>query len=281
MNTDKPAETQDADLVVENPWRFLRKFTTARIGLGRAGVSQPTKHHLDFQLAHARAKDAVHSELNIEKLQQDLKNNGYQSSLLKSQAGERPVYLQRPDLGRKLDQQSERKLAALRADNDKSCDVAFIIADGLSAMAVQRHAVPFLNAIIPRLKRDNWRLAPLTLVQQGRVAISDHIGVLLNARQAVILIGERPGLSSPDSLGIYLTYDPQIGKTDADRNCISNVRQEGLSYESAAHKLFYLISEARRRKLSGVHLKDEAGMMENLTAEKTTYASNFLIDQES
>ncbi len=264
--------------VIDNPWRFLRKFTTARIGLGRAGISQPTQHHLDFQLAHARARDAVHSELDIHKLQQDLDMAGYENILLHSSAPDRSTYLQRPDLGRRLDQKSVQQLKAI-ANSRTEYDVAFIIADGLSAFAIQSHAVPFLQVMIPKCAQDDWRLAPLTLVEQGRVAISDEVGMLFNAKLAVILIGERPGLSSPDSLGIYLTYEPRVGRTDADRNCISNIRSEGLSYDVAAQKLYYLMSEALRRKLSGVNLKDEAQIQTQLPGDIPA-TGNFLIDQQ-
>lgn len=192
---------------------------------------------------------------------------------------DRTAYLQRPDLGRRLDQHSVQQLEARRPIKADAYDVAFIIADGLSALAVQRHAIHFLNVMIPKCQQENWRLAPLTLVQQGRVAISDEIGMLLGARLAAILIGERPGLSSPDSMGIYMTYEPRTGKTDVDRNCISNVRSEGLSYEMAAHKLFFLISEALRRGLSGVNLKDESASKEQLAIDVSRDTGNFLVEQ--
>jgi ethanolamine ammonia-lyase small subunit len=279
MTEDKLIKLQGSTQVIDNPWRSLRKFTTARIGLGRAGISQPTKHHLDFQLAHARARDAVHSELDIEKLQQNLNVHSYTSIHLRSAAGSRSIYLQRPDLGRRLDDNSEQHLQALEGGPPHTYDIAFIIADGLSAFAVEEHAVNFLNFITEKLKKENWKIAPIVIVEQGRVAVSDEIGSLLGADQAVILIGERPGLSSPDSLGIYLTFDPKIDRNDADRNCISNVRTEGQSYKGAAHKLFYLLSEARRRKYSGVNLKDEAEMIEHDNSDKKS-VGNFLVSND-
>lgn len=276
MTEDKLIKLQGSTQVIDNPWRSLRKFTTARIGLGRAGISLPTKHHLDFQLAHAQARDAVHSELDIEKLQQNLNVHSYTSIHLRSAAGSRSIYLQRPDLGRRLDDNSEQHLQALESGTPHTYDIAFIIADGLSAFAVEEHAVNFLNFITAKLIKENWKIAPIVIVEQGRVAVSDEIGSLLGADQAVILIGERPGLSSPDSLGIYLTFDPKIDRNDADRNCISNVRTEGQSYKGAAHKLFYLLSEARRRKFSGVNLKDEAEMIEHDNSDKKS-VGNFLV----
>jgi ethanolamine ammonia-lyase small subunit len=279
MTEDKLIKLQGSTQVIDNPWRSLRKFTTARIGLGRAGISQPTKHHLDFQLAHARARDAVHSELDIEKLQQNLNVHSYTSIHLRSAAGSRSIYLQRPVLGRRLDDNSEQHLQALEGGPPHTYDIAFIIADGLSAFAVEEHAVNFLNFITAKLKKENWKIAPIVIVEQGRVAVSDEIGSLVGADQAVILIGERPGLSSPDSLGIYLTFDPKIDRNDADRNCISNVRTEGQSYKGAAHKLFYLLSEARRRKYSGVSLKDEAEMIEHDNSDKKS-VGNFLVSND-
>jgi ethanolamine ammonia-lyase small subunit len=175
--------------------------------------------------------------------------------LLRSAAGDRATYLRRPDLGRTLCEESRGLLA--RGDHD----AALVIADGLSAPAVHHHAVPLLEALMPRLEAEQWRLAPIVIVLQGRVAIGDEIGALLGAQQVVMLIGERPGLTSPDSLGIYLTWDPRPGRTDAERNCISNVRTEGVSYEAAAHKLHFLMREARIRKLSGVGLKEDAPLL--------------------
>lgn len=251
-----PAKPPANAPVADDPWSVLRRLTTARIGLGRAGSSLPTRHHLAFQLDQARARDAVLTPLDVPRLEQELAALGLPPIMLRSAAGERRTYLQRPDLGRRLDAESAARLASLGTPGEPP-DIALIVADGLSAPAVQTHAVPLLQALLPQLPAA-WRLAPLSLVEQGRVAISDEIGALLHARLAVILIGERPGLSSPDSLGAYLTYGPRIGNTDAGRNCLSNIRAAGLSYAAAAHKLHYLMGQALARELSGVALKDEA-----------------------
>lgn len=223
----------------------LRSFTPARVALGRTGHSLPTAELLRFQLDHARARDAVFQELDPASL-------GIPHILLRSRAGSRAAYLRRPDLGRSL--RDESRVLLQRGDYD----AAIVIADGLSATAVHHHAVPLLEALTPRLQAEGWNLAPLTIVLQGRVAIGDEIGALFGARLVVMLIGERPGLTSPDSLGVYLTWDPRPGRTDAERNCISNVRTEGLGYETAAGKIHFLMREARARKLSGVALKEDA-----------------------
>jgi ethanolamine ammonia-lyase small subunit len=230
----------------------LRDYTPARVELGRAGVSVPTRALLEFQLAHAQARDAVHLPLAVSSLAVELKQKGIESISLSSAVRNRDEYLKRPDLGRRLSQNSRERLAALRA----GYDAAFVIADGLSAVAVHRHAVPLLELLLRDL---DWRIAPVAIVEQGRVAIGDEIGESLGARMVVVLIGERPGLSSPDSLGAYLTWQPRPGRTDAERNCISNVRAEGLSYAAAAHKLLFLMNESRRLKLSGVRLKEDSG----------------------
>ena len=267
---------QVAPAIVENPWGFLRDYTTARIALGRTGSSLPTRRHLEFQLAHARARDAVQSELDIPRLEGDISALGYETIRLHSAASDRATYLQRPDLGRRLDEASRCLLGQHKGANGA---VAFIVADGLSALAVQRHTPAMLNAILSRLDPEAWQVAPITLVEQGRVAISDEIGSLLNAQQAIILIGERPGLSSPDGLGIYLTYGPQIGNTDANRNCISNIRAAGLSYPEAAHRLHHLMTAARRLGLSGVTLKDDSTALAEPN-ETPQLRRNFLVDGE-
>lgn len=226
----------------------LRDYTPARVELGRAGISIPTRALLEFQLAHARARDAVHLPLATGSLAIELK---MPSIILASAARNRDEYLKRPDLGRRLSDESRERLAPLRAE----FDAAFVIADGLSALAVHRHVAPLLDVLLRDL---DWRIAPVGIVEQGRVAIGDEIGELLGARMAVVLIGERPGLSSPDSLGAYLTWQPRPGRTDAERNCVSNIRTEGLSYAAAGRKLLFLMTESRRLKLSGVRLKEDA-----------------------
>jgi ethanolamine ammonia-lyase small subunit len=241
-----------------DPWRALERFTTARIGLGRAGGSIPTAPLLEFQLAHARARDAVHAELDTSSVETALAADGYQALVLDSAAPDRRTYVQRQDLGRILSHEARARLEA-RQQPAQPYDVAFVFADGLSALSVQQHAVPLFRHIAPRLANAGWSLGPVCVVRQGRVAIGDEIGALLPARLSVMFVGERPGLSSPDSLGIYLTWDPVPGRSNAQRNCISNVRPpEGLSYAAAAHKLWYLMAEARRRRLSGVGLKENA-----------------------
>ncbi len=236
----------------------LRDFTSARVELGRAGASIPTQALLEFQLAHARARDAVHLPLAVNSLVLELKQKNLASVTLASLARDRDEYLRRPDLGRRLSDDSRKRLTALPGEHEpgeREYDAAFVIADGLSALAVHRHAVPLLDLLLQDL---DSRIAPIAIVEQGRVAIGDDIGELLGARMVVVFIGERPGLSSPDSLGAYLTWQPRPGRTDAERNCISNIRADGLSYAAAAHKLLFLIHESRRLKLSGVRLKEDA-----------------------
>ena len=248
--------SQSADILVHNPWQKLRNFTDARIGLGRAGVSLPTQAHLEFQLAHARARDAVHLPLDFLQLQTDIEQV-YSGDVLKlnSKASHRAEYLQRPDFGRELSDSSADLLKDLPAQKKS---IVVVVADGLSSLAVQKHAAPMMASLKSALEGTRLSIDSVCLVEQGRVAIGDLIGELMQARMLVMLIGERPGLSSPDSLGVYYTFEPQGGKHDALRNCISNVRKEGLSYEEATHKLMYLLLESDRRQLSGVELKDES-----------------------
>jgi len=243
--------------VIDNPWQGLRRFTAARIALGRAGVSQPTASQLDFQLAHAQARDAVHQALDVATLRRGLGELQLTDIALHSAAGSRQVYLQRPDLGRRLDPAAR---AALQAQHGGApgCDLAIVVADGLSALAIERNALPFLRALLPRIAQEGWTLAPIVIVEQGRVAVGDEVGEVLGARAVLVLIGERPGLSSPDSMGLYLTWAPRVGLTDESRNCISNVRAAGLGHEAAAAKLHYLLAQACRRRLTGVALKDES-----------------------
>jgi ethanolamine ammonia-lyase small subunit len=244
-------------------WKALRQFTAARIGLGHTGISQPTRAQLDFQLAHARARDAVHHALDTAGLAQalDLTWPGAPSPLLlHSAAANRNVYLQRPDLGRRLDAPSRALLSSRGGDlHERRYDLSVVVADGLSALAVERNAAPLLQALRARLEPESWVLAPVVIVEQGRVAVGDEVGELLGARLVVVLIGERPGLSSPDSMGLYITWRPRVGLTDERRNCISNVRPAGLGVDEAAEKLYWLLGEARRRELTGVQLKDETG----------------------
>lgn len=242
----------------QNPLLELRRLTPARIALGRTGTSMPTSAQLDFQYAHAQARDAVHLPFDHRGLGSQLAERGRESLLLHSAATDRNSYLQRPDLGRKLSAESAQTLRDYALSHPGGVDLAVVVADGLSALAVHRHTLAFLARMEEQTAAEGWSLSPVILVEQGRVAVADEIGELLGAKMVVILIGERPGLSSPDSLGLYFTYNPKVGLTDAYRNCISNVRLEGLSYGMAAHRLLYLMREACRRQLSGVSLKDEA-----------------------
>jgi ethanolamine ammonia-lyase small subunit len=238
-----------------------RAFTPARVGLDRTGVSLTTRDLLDFQRCHAQARDAVHARLEAAALERTLAEmTGGAVLRLHSAATDRAAYLQRPDLGRRLDEPS-RMLLAEFAEADEAgqagrWDLAVIVADGLSALAVERHAVPLLAEFLPRVR--GWHLAPVCIVEQGRVAIGDEIGAALGAAIVVVLIGERPGLSSPDSLGAYITWEPRPGRTDAERNCISNIRSEGLAYRQAAAQLEGILIAARRLRLTGVALHQEA-----------------------
>jgi ethanolamine ammonia-lyase small subunit len=228
----------------------LKAFTPARVAIGRTGNSLPTAELLRFQLDHARARDTVYQEL-------DPGWPPLPHLALRSAAGDRGTYLRRPDLGRRLSEESK----ALLAPGDY--DVAIAIADGLSALAVHRHALPLLEELSQLLRAEDWRLAPFAVVSQGRVAIGDEIGQLLGARSVVLLIGERPGLTSPDSLGIYVTWDPRLGRTDAERNCVSNVRAEGLGYVAAARRIHLLLNAARLQMVSGVQLRNTSARLES------------------
>lgn len=242
--------------VEENAWTALRRFTDARIALGRAGASLPTAPLLAFTLAHAQARDAVHAPLDTEALMREIESRALASIEVHSAAQSREQYLRRPDLGRMLDAPSAAYLAQRAASDSVRPDLVFVIADGLSAKAAASHALPFIDRTVARLA--GWQFGPIVVATQARVAIGDAIGELMNADMVAVLIGERPGLSSPASLGVYLTYRPRVGRTDAQRNCISNVRPEGLDYDAAAFKLAHLLEAARTRRLTGVGLKDES-----------------------
>jgi ethanolamine ammonia-lyase small subunit len=238
-------------------WVALRRFTQARIALGRAGHALPTQVLLDFQLAHAQARDAVHFSWNIADFAEQVRGLGEEALILETPVSSRGEYLRRPDLGRVLSEESRTRLGNCTAGET---DVALIVTNGLSSAAVERHGIPLLQAIVNAYRSRQIRIAPVSLVANGRVALADDIGSVVAARVAVIVVGERPGLSAADSLGLYLTYAPQPGNSDAQRNCISNIRPpQGLGYEAAAAKLLYLTEEAMRRGISGVALKDEMG----------------------
>ncbi|ACU60244.1 ethanolamine ammonia-lyase subunit EutC [Chitinophaga pinensis] len=244
-----------SNAVKEDPWSSLKAFTTARIALGRTGTAIPLKEVLSFRLAHAHARDAVYSKLDTNLLLEELHAFLLPVLPLHSSAADRYEYLQRPDKGRRLDTQSIDMLRA-QPDAFRQKDVAIIIADGLSATAMNIHTAPLLNHLLPMLKTAGLSIAPVCLAEQARVAIGDEIGDLLEAKMTLVLIGERPGLSAADSMGAYITFNPRPGNTDEGRNCISNIRQDGLQYIPAAGKICYLLQEAMKLRLSGVELKD-------------------------
>lgn len=248
------------DLNPTDPWQALRRVTTARVGLGRAGASLPTAEILRFGLAHAEARDAVHLALDVPTLELALRTRHGPCLVVHSRAADRAIYLLRPDFGRQLDDASTALLTHATARRTEAHDLAFVVADGLSALAVQRHAPPLLDALQPLLPTD-WTLAPTVIAVHGRVALGDAIGERLGARMLVTLIGERPGLSSPDSLGAYLTWDPRVGRSDAQRNCVSNIRPQGLDYPAAAKKIAWLLTEGRRLQLTGIGLKDRSDLL--------------------
>ena len=236
-----------------DPWQMLKSFTAARIALGRVGSSLPTQEILDFGCAHALARDAVHRPLDVGALDAQLQLQGFRTLQVNSQASGRDEYLLRPDLGRRL---SIEACAALSAPTLPQ-DLLFVVGDGLSSLAVERHVAPLLAQII-QLAPSDWRMDTVVIATQARVALGDKVGALLQAKMVLMMVGERPGLSSPDSLGLYLTHNPKIGRNDAERNCISNVRPEGLNYPAAAHKLVWLAQQAMRHQVTGIGLKDES-----------------------
>ena len=249
--------SSSGSIATRDLWDAWRDQTRARVALGRVGSALPTTALLTFELDHAQARDAVHQALDVDALDADIKALGVETLRVKSAAADRATYLLRPDLGRRLDETSR---VALERSDRSQCDVALVVADGLSALGVQRHAAAFLAAAIPLF--EELSVGPVVIAEQGRVALGDEIGVLLKARVVVVAIGERPGLTSPDSLGLYLTFAPGIGRHDAERNCISNVRPEGLAPAAAAAKLAWLLRASLRRALSGVGLKDESGLLD-------------------
>jgi ethanolamine ammonia-lyase small subunit len=238
----------------EDVWSGLRRLTAARIGLTRAGASLATRPLLEFQLAHAQARDAVRETLDVARLASDLSALGPPMLEVASAVPDRQRYLMRPDLGRRLAPDAEATLAPHAA----AYDVVFAVTDGLSARAVEMHAAAVLATVLPVLRKEGWTVAPLVIVRQGRVAIGDVIANALGATSVVMLIGERPGLSAPYSMGAYLTWRPGDQTTDSDRNCISNIRPEGIGTDDAAFKIAHLLRGMRTRRLSGVQLKDDS-----------------------
>lgn len=268
--------TEPSSIAESNSWRSLQQFTEARIGLGRTGVSLPTHRLLEFQLAHASARDAVSNEPDWEALEAQLAGFDLPMLRLHSQATTREIYLQRPDLGRCLDESSKEKLESWGdkyATGDKT--VALVIVDGLSASAIEKQTAPLLQKLIPAWREYGYTCDLICRVSQGRVAVGDEVASLLGADYLVLLVGERPGLSSPDSMGIYYTYGAKIGSTDADRNCISNVREGGLSYAEASHRLLWLMNRSTELKCSGVMLKDESTGQDGL---RDCDVGNFLVN---
>jgi ethanolamine ammonia-lyase small subunit len=231
-------------------------LTPARVALGRAGASLPTRALLDFTLDHARARDAVHAAFDAKTLVAQLTDLGIAASEVHSRAGNRRDYLRRPDLGRRLDEVSAERLASGEGSAGK---FAIVIGDGLSPAAVHAHAVELMRHLLPRLAASQIALGPIVIASGARVALGDEIGEILKGDMVAVLIGERPGLSAPDSLGAYLTFAPAIGRTDADRNCVSNVHRQGLNYDEAAFKIAWLAREGLRRRVTGVALKDDSG----------------------
>lgn len=240
---------------MNDPWFDLRRFTQARIGQGYVGCSTPTAAHLEFQLAHAMARDAVHQVWQVKDFVETVMTKGWSPLLLSTPISDRKHYLLRPDLGRRLDKPSRQHLQSLR---HPIVDVVLVVSNGLSSTAVERHGAGLLDAIIAAYISCGLSLGPVCLVPNARVAVADEIGALLKARLSVIIVGERPGLSAADSLGVYLTYSPRVGNSNAERNCLSNIRPPaGLSYQGAAAKLAYLSVQALQRGVSGVALKDD------------------------
>jgi ethanolamine ammonia-lyase small subunit len=234
----------------------LRELTPARVGLGRSGVSLPTDALLSFTLDHARARDAVHATFDVSGIAAGLADLGITPLEVSSQARDRRDYLRRPDLGRVLDSASVR---TLEGSGIALCSCAIVIGDGLSPTAVNVHAVELVRHLVPRLAADKVEANAVILASGARVALGDEVGAIIGARMLVMLIGERPGLSAPDSLGAYLTFAPRIGLTDAERNCVSNIRAAGLSYTEAAFRISWLAREGLSRQITGVALKDESG----------------------
>ena len=237
-------------------WVALRAHTPARIALGTAGNSMPTGEMLRLGIAHAQARDAVHQPWDVAALQAALAPLELPLLQVHSAAPDRSTYLLRPDWGRVLCEHSQQRLTTVSA---AACDVLCVVGDGLSSTAVQRYAAPLLQALVPAMQAKGWRIGPLVLAQQARVALGDPVGQVLGARMVLVLIGERPGLSASDSMGAYLTWAPQQGMADALRNCVSNIRDAGLPPALAATKLLWLMEHAMQLQATGIALKDESG----------------------
>jgi ethanolamine ammonia-lyase small subunit len=242
-------------MTADGPWTALRRFTDARIGVGRAGSALPIREVLKFAMAHAQARDAVTKPLDWAPIEKALAALELKSVRIESAASDRDTYLRRPDLGRRLSSEARARLAATAG---ASPDLLILVADGLSSTGIGANAAAVIAALLPLISKSGWSLASVLLASQGRVALGDEAGELIGARAVLVLIGERPGLSSPDSIGAYLTWAPRVGRRDGERNCISNIRRGGLSAEEAAFKAHWLLREAFRRQLTGVKLKDDS-----------------------
>jgi ethanolamine ammonia-lyase small subunit len=245
----------------------LQQYTSARVSLGHAGPAIPMREQLRFQLDHALARDAVHAQLDVTAMLQELRQRKMEcltlrSAIVAAPGDDRQLYLRRPNLGRTLHPDSRETLLQSSANSMQKPDVVFLIADGLSAFAVERHALPLLEETTSLLPPDQWSIGPICVVSQGRVAIGDEIGDLLRAKLSILLIGERPGLSAPDSLSVYITWNPRPGRTDAERNCISNIRHEGLSYADAAQRIVFYMNAAKRLQSTGITLKENISCSE-------------------
>ena len=243
------------DILENDCWKELKEFTDARIALGHTGASLPTKEMQKFSLAHARARDSVHMPFDYNNVREQVGKLGFSSVYVSSKAPNRSTYLTRPDLGRLLSEESKKNLIDL---NQEDNDITLVIADGLSSKAVHKQAVPLMSSLLPYLQKLHFKIAPIVLAEQSRVALGDEIGNLLHSRFVAMLIGERPGLTSPDSLSVYLTYCPHAGRLESERNCISNIRPEGLSFEKAAFKFAWLLEHALVKECTGIELKDKS-----------------------
>lgn len=239
----------------DDTWSTLKRFTEARIGLGRSGSALPTNEVLKFALAHARARDAVMAPTDWEAVEADISGLGLQTHRIESAAETRDIYLRRPDLGRTL---SSRSRASFEIEVNNKPDLVILAGDGLSSTGLTVNAAALIKSLLVHIKKNGWTLAPILLASQSRVALADEAGEIFGAKVALVLIGERPGLSSPDSLGAYLTWEPKRGRSDAERNCVSNIRKGGLSYDEAAFKIAWLLGQALKFRMTGVALKDES-----------------------
>lgn len=261
------------EILQEDCWSDLRQFTDARIALGRTGGSLPTKEYLRFSLDHARARDAIHEPFRPEWIKGKLEILGLDSISLESAAVDRRTFLVRPDLGKRL---SQRSIEALNYYNYNGADICIVIGDGLSSKAVHKQSVPLIKELLPYLAQLHLSVAPIVLATQSRVALGDDIAERMHCKCVIMLIGERPGLTSPDSLGAYITYDTYQGRLESDRNCVSNIRPEGLDYKRAAFKIARLIESAFNIGRTGTSLKDNSDDPNCYLTLKPTYMNNLM-----